>query len=870
MAAAQSPDPTLDHDRVVHRFDFTEPDNLYPQPKHWIRFPDPSLPIYPDRTFPRSAQYFRDQEAGHDGAPALYIDPKARNAAIRYKGIETSITPGDYVVTGWIRPDRLTHARAAISAYYLDWRKRPIPHTQRFSPLIGVDPVRGDAWQQVRIEMETAPPEALAIGVTCWVIQQDVWRDKKAPYRHIPLRDAQGGAWFDDIVILGQPQMRLDFLNDGNVVELPNAPVFRTLVRDVDPTGLEASLRVFDSDANLLFESPVTVTSFSSQREADRFEPHIDQPGIYTAILDVTVSDKRVAQRQCRFAVLQAFDDIAPFKSARHIGITLPTSYPESFSHQLALMDAIGCGRVKAPLWPRQNTSDPEHYAEWLTRYLASFGSRQLKVVGLIADPPSDVDVGDKNSAEKLIELLSTAAPLVMQPVSAFAAANGTMLVGWQIGADAEQLFSDDARTPDAISNTRTVLAEMVNSPAITIGGSVAAVQSNARFADALSVHLPADVQPEFIDQNLAPYLSSGQPVSVTLPLPESHHGNPELVLNRWALRVMNALFAGPNSVNIPAPWSPYQDRTEWRMEPNRAMVAYRTISRLIGDAAPHRRLSIGDVHAISFQRRDHATVVLWNQATEMPGHTLEIQLGDSAAAFDIEGRHVALARSPKGVHRVPVGPYPLIVTGVDPWLIALIADTSLAPNQVAFRYAPSRHDIAIENTSSGILSGEIQFQPPDGWQVEPSRRSFSSQPGERTTISILLRQSGNESAGDKFIRAELRLASEPAYLVPLVLPLQLGADDLEVWGYAVYEAGRVVVRHGIVNQSDQPQTLRAFAAYPGQSRRYRALNNLRPGESMHLDYRFNVKSTPVDRVIRLGVRRLDGTQVHNLHVPVQ
>jgi len=37
------------HNHIIHRFDFTEPDNLYPEPKHWIRFPDPSLPMYPYR-----------------------------------------------------------------------------------------------------------------------------------------------------------------------------------------------------------------------------------------------------------------------------------------------------------------------------------------------------------------------------------------------------------------------------------------------------------------------------------------------------------------------------------------------------------------------------------------------------------------------------------------------------------------------------------------------------------------------------------------------------------------------------------------------------------------------------------------------------
>jgi hypothetical protein len=123
--------------RIIHRFDFFEPNYFDPIPPGWVRFPDG---FAADPEFPRYADARFDPDAGHVAPPSFYLASRGRSVAYRYVGDATRVRRGDYAVTGWVRPDRLARGRATLSAYYLDWEGQYVPGTQRFGRLIGSDP----------------------------------------------------------------------------------------------------------------------------------------------------------------------------------------------------------------------------------------------------------------------------------------------------------------------------------------------------------------------------------------------------------------------------------------------------------------------------------------------------------------------------------------------------------------------------------------------------------------------------------------------------------------------------------------------------------------------------------------------------------
>lgn len=854
---------------VIHRFDFTEPDNLNPQPKHWIRFPDPSLPIYPDRQFPRSARYFRDSNMGHVAAPALYIDPAARNAATRYRGVDTAITPGDYVITGWIRPDELTHARAAISAYYLDWQKQPLPATQRFSQLIFGSATESDPWTRVRVELGAAPKDAVAIGVTCWVVQQDVWRENNAEHHHIDLRDVKGGAWFDDIEVHAQPEMRLRFGWAGNVVTLPDRPEFDVLVRDVNPAGLSATLTITNQFGQPLFEVPVGVDSFNHAIRRQRVVTDRLDPGLYTATLNVTESDRPVSHRQMHFAVLQDFaSDEAG--SAHRLGIVLQCEGADAVNEKLALMDAIGAESAKIPLWPDSASESADLYAAFIPRYLAEFGKRHWSVIGMIATPPPGVRVGREGNTAKLVSLLTDGSGIMREAMAAVVAPYAVMVESWQVGVDGQSV-TQYATADLAVNQARMMIEQFVNAPSVGTTAPVGQAPRSDIELETQCVTLDTDVPAEFVINSLAPFLATHAMTSVFVPPPDWSRGDHDKLLNAWALQIIAALSLDVRAVYTAGLWSLRNDDIDPDLQPNRQLIAYRTIARLIGDATPFRRVMLANgVRGFSFRRREQATMVLWRRSADIDTEAVRLQLGRSPRAYDIEGREIPIHFDDRGLAQVPVGPQPIIVTGIEQWLVAMLTDTTLSPDQIEFGYAPTDHQITVSNPTMRPLTGRIQLAAPDGWLIEPTHQQFIIQPGEQWTTQVAIRQAGNETAGVKHIHAEIKLTSSPGYVIPIDLPLRLDAADLDVWAYAIADGEVVVIRQEIMNLSHQPISLQGFAALPGQSRRYRAVNTLKLGDTATFDYRFPTDRDPVGQTVRLGLRRSDGVIVHNLHIKVQ
>jgi len=57
--------------RIVHRFDFNEPDYYGEVPRGWLRFPDHTTH---DPAFPRYADGRFDRAVGHEAPPSFYLD----------------------------------------------------------------------------------------------------------------------------------------------------------------------------------------------------------------------------------------------------------------------------------------------------------------------------------------------------------------------------------------------------------------------------------------------------------------------------------------------------------------------------------------------------------------------------------------------------------------------------------------------------------------------------------------------------------------------------------------------------------------------------------------------------------------------------
>ncbi len=224
--------------RAIRSFDFDErpQGNLEPVPMLWVRHDSSGFPSYAGGRF--------DLETGHGSAPSFYLESSGRSCAYHYSGLDIDAEPHtDYRITAHIKPDRLTYARAYLSAYLLDANGVKIDGTERRSRFVGGDS-NAEKWQDVSVRLLGNVDGAYSIGLAVWVVQRSEWWFGAQPLKYIDHKDVHGGAWFDDITVYRLPSVDLSTTASavGNVYASDEIPTL--LVRGGDSSFRELQTRL--------------------------------------------------------------------------------------------------------------------------------------------------------------------------------------------------------------------------------------------------------------------------------------------------------------------------------------------------------------------------------------------------------------------------------------------------------------------------------------------------------------------------------------------------------------------------------------------------------------------------------------------------
>ncbi|MCH7884944.1 MAG: hypothetical protein IIC01_06780 [Planctomycetes bacterium] len=126
-----------------------------------------------------------------------------------------------------------------------------------------------------------------------------------------------------------------------------------------------------------------------------------------------------------------------------------------------------------------------------------------------------------------------------------------------------------------------------------------------------------------------------------------------------------------------------------------------------------------------------------------------------------------------------------------------------------------------------------------------------------------------NEPVGLKIILAKVTL-DETGYYLEIPLEIEVGLSDVEVFGLALVESQKLLLRQTVTNRSADVLSFRATANVPGRQRQYRPIPNLAPGETQTVEYRFSNARDLIGRHVQLSLRELnDGPRVHSLELRV-
>ena len=857
-------DPLRSTRRIVHQFDFDERDagNLEEVPMFWG-------PIRTDG-FPRFTQGAFDFDTGHTAPPSFHLKSTGRSVAYLYSGPATRVrTNSDYRIVGYVRPDNLLHARACLSAHYLDRVGRAVTGTLVRSRWVGGTQERS-GWVEVELFLPAAPAHAHSIAVAVWVTQEPIWNTDPQLRRHIQHTDVQGGAWFDDITIHALPRIGLASSVLGNVLTSEHPQNLIVTLADEEDSTLNGKLTVSSAVGGEVLSLPVPVATEPTEPP---FEVAVGQlpAGLYRVRLEVQDGVAQVATAELTFARLAALgaeDDL----TARPFGVVLDPRRRSSAEAELSLLHQQVARSAKIPVWSGQADEEPtRRELRARDRMLQDLVRANFALVGVLVGPPAAMLQRDGAYPRSLVEVLTGDPSMWQDQLAKVVAPYAGVFRYWQVGADADLNVTEDPELGSALNGLRGVMRAFLTSPLLAAPDSNLAVGTRKLPVEKLTLALGPEVGEEWIAEQLANRreVKYGHLAVYLEPLPAGRYQRlPRLA--QWARRVIRARHAGADTVYVPQTWNVRQTARGQITEPTEEYIVYRTIAALLGDAVGGGTLRAEPgVAALAFNSGSNTVLALWDEEAPPEGRVHALQLGRATRQVDLWGEATPLTRDAEGRHLVRLSAEPVFVDGVERWLVDFRQTVSLTPDHLEYGREPEVQAIELAARTAQPVSGSVQLEVPKDWEVQPRDFSFHLMGNRASEVPVLLRAPYSEAAGVKEVIAHITLTGSDYYLrVPL--PVTLDLSDVQVSALALVEGETLLLRHTVKNLSQQPLSFRGSASVPGRERQYRPFTNLMPGDSQQVVYRFTGAGKLTGRKVRLVLRELaDGPRLHNLEVVV-
>lgn len=851
--------------RVVHHFDFDERNkgNLEDIPKYWE-------PLRP-KGFPHYVTGLFDDLVGHEAPPSFHLKSEARNVVYQYIGPATRVrTNTDYRLVGYVKPDRLTHARACLSAHFLDKNGRPISETLVRSRYIGEEKDK-DRWVMVELHLAAAPPEAYTIAIGAWVLQKEIWRSTVPKKWHIPRKDIKGGAWFDDITLFALPRVSIATSSPGNIIP-PRGPYdLDVVLADNEDPNLKGRLSILAADGKLVETHAISVVLNDSNEPNHISTEHLS-PGLYHAWLEVFDGEALVVSRSLTFARLAPKYHQAK-SLARSFGVVIDENSRSTPEAELALLSHHALHSAKIPIWtgiPGKPSTPFERKA--IDTLYQALVKRGFSLTAVFVGPPSVVAARDGAYIRPLIELLNGDQGVWIDYLAAVVAPYASVFHWWQIGADRVPPSEEYDELEKAADRLREAMSTYLTRPRLTLPRSTTIEPSGPRLPyQQLTLVLREDVSPMAVSERIKMYKNKGyEQLSAYLePRPFEDYRRLDR-LRDWAIRVLHARHTGVDTVFVPQTWRLRETPRGVITEPDETYLLLRTMADILGDAKPGPSLRMPDnITALSFHDGQRSILALWDPDAPPEGRKVSIQLGQAEYQFDLWGRSSEFKKDDMGRHIVHLSSMPILIPGVERWLIDFRSALVLEPEQVESGFEVVKHDLFIRYQGGVPVSGTITIKVPKDWKASPTQQNFSVLAQRIEKYPLEIRYPHNEPAGKKLVTAHIYIPGVDYHLeVPLTV--QLGVKDLQVWGAAVMEGAELILRHVVTNQSKDILSFRGSATVPGRARLYRPIANLKPGDTQIVEYRLRNASKMIGRHVRLMLREVnDGPRIHSLDLIV-
>lgn len=847
--------------RQVRIWDFEDaPAHGEPVPPGWFRAQDnPSLRERPN--FPAWNVPILDYQTAHSGEFSVRLPTQGGSTSLMLgSGVIAAIPDGDYAVTCMVRTQDLSSARVRVAAWFLDQSLTPIPGTEAFSPLA----ISPGGWTPLELQMH-GDPEAAWIQLELQLLQP---RDQPARRTHddeILPEDFRGAAWFDDISIYQTPRVNLRAMAPGGIFVSPEEPVLGLLVRDLTGEPLSVEVIVYDVNGGIAQRE---VGPAPAQGRETTFHPALPAFGWYRAVMRVRGDAGLIGERSVDF-LWTATPSPMNRETRRGFGIIAQRLTDEQRLLLPVILERTQTGSVNLAAWNAQTRADISQ-TELLP--LAA-------VVDRLLDGGNEVTFTLARAPEELARLARVdrddPLPIFMreqdewQPyLDALLARFGERVRRWQFGPTGSGLpfFKPDLAQQVEVAQSK--LRRLVPRPLVEIPWRLEQIPSGQSIsAEALAMWWPIAIPAASIEEYVQRWNPS-QRVQLTIEaLSDEVYGGRAAAVD-LARRTAYAWKAGIEEVSIVAPWR-FTPGQELEFEPRPVLGAWRTLAEELGGRHIVGELSVGEgVVALIARGVDDSALVAWNDSAPQERAMIRGHLGPGPIiARDLFGNERVVEMSAKGEHLIELGDAPVFIKGIDVELLQFRAAMRLDPPFIPARAEKHRVELVIENPWSIGITGRLRVAQPEDWTILPRVMQINLAPGATARLPIDLSFNLGEEAGTFDVVAEVELRAEQLYpLQRLPMSLEIGLPSVELLPSFRYErvnAQRtdVLVMVRVINLTDKPLTMQAFAQAPGYKSYDAPISELGAGASITRFFRFeNGGSRLKGRKIRVGLKEQDGT----------
>jgi len=839
---------------VVARFSFDEDRRTGQElPRGWYKSAIPDRLLPQEVRFPHYLRGKLTDRHAHDGKLSFAMTLDGGNVAYTYTdGVETS-PDSDYLLTGWVRTDRLKVARAQARAFLVDRRGRPVSSTAAVSPPMGGPGAEADGrWRRFRIFVSGEHAEAMRLQITLSLIQPEIWQP--ADQQALDQQDITGECFWDDITVYRVPRVRVTTDVPAGVFVPGIRPRLITHLEGLDPAETNVLLTVRAASGTEKVLRILAAPELGAPPRQTQLLPELP-PGLYAADLAVSAGDEVLMHAMCRFAVLGEL----PLASDSRLDLDASAMPVDQWPILLALARRMRAGGVKLPAWPAAPADAQEAMAAMLSRLHDSGLTATLVMDGAPPMPEADTP------PTTLARAMAHPSKELTDAVAHILARHASRVSNWQLttGRREDEILS--AELPAAYRTGRQWTDRLVADKGLLLGWN-AMYEYGGEPAGRLCLRIPAALAPEQIPDQLADFGPRVEQVHLT---PQVDAAARLGRIADFALRYGYTRAAGFRRVSIDPPW---RRAANGQIEPTELLLVARTLAAYLGDADCVGTALLDESNlAMIFRRTDgEGVMMLHRRDAGGDNGVVRLDLPETAYGVDLWGRKFPLKRSDGDVVVRPQA-LPTLIAGCDATALALRASVRFEPSALPSTYTEHPARITFTNPYTQPVAGTIRLTAPDGWTLRPRVLRFNAAAGGEWSAPLTVLFPYSATSGLKRIDVSLQVDAREGMEIslPAFLHLSLPTITLDPV-YTVDEDGRLQVQVCVVNYGDRPISFRCFAHVGGRARQSSIVQDLAGGAKVVKVFRFFDGAALFGESLHTGLRQIDGKAVLNHAVEIR